>query len=239
MSHHPQFNALFTILVLVHFGLNASNCSVNNTNLYGGQVLIEGPENSLGGGSFNGDTVNNPVGIKIAGTAEGTSINPMRIGQFTQAGIQFTSTPPAPQCRITGVTFKDINSAAGGIGYEVVGSIGALGSILGTGGSSAGLPPAIRDCISDAPYNFNAAGTGAITASVGRSVIQVTASANITSITNLSDGSRLTIQAGTGGLTFASGGNIYLSASPLTIAAFAMVSFVNWGNLWFVDGRSV
>jgi hypothetical protein len=204
---------------------------------YGGSIVIDGPSCEVGGGVLNGDIVNNTVGITISSTATDTVITPMRLGQFTSAGIQFTSTPPATRCTIDGVKFKSIHGGAAG--YEIVGSTGLPGSILGVSGTSAALPPIITSCQSDVPYLFAAAATGSVTVSPGRQIMQVTASANITNITNVSDSFRITIQAGSGGITFTNAGNIGLITSPLTVAAFTTVSFINYGNFWFVDGKEI
>lgn len=218
-------------------GAASNSVKVTGMQLQTGRVLIDGPACTLTGCDVVGDNVAATAGIVISSAASDTSICGGTIRQHATSGIQFTSTPPATRCKIVGVNFKACGPVAG-TGYEVVGSTGVPGSILGVSGTPGLLPPLIRDCQSDVPFLFAAAATGSITTSAGRDAIQATASANITNITNLSAGNRLMIQAGAGGITVAGGGNIALKTTPTAIAAFKAMSFWNDGQNWYEDGRN-
>jgi Pectate lyase superfamily protein len=214
---------------------SASNTvKVTGIMLENGTVQVDGAACTFTGCDVVGDDTTNNFGFIISRGATDTSITGGRVRQHLGGGIQFSSTPPAARCKIVGVNIDHCGPRAG-TGYEVVGSIGSPGSILGASGTPAALPPVIRDCQSDVPFAFAAGTNGKIVTSVGRDFLQVTASANITTMTPLSLGNRVTLQAGTGGFTLASGGNIELKTSPMTVSSGGTLSFVGDGISWFQD----
>lgn len=218
-------------------GAASNSVKVTGMQLQVGRVQIDGPACNFTGCDIVGDSVAATAAYGISSTATDTSITGGTVRQHATGGVQFTSTPPAARCKVVGVNFKACGPVAG-TGYEVVGSTGLPGSILGVSGAPGGLPPVIRDCQSDVPYGYAAAATGKVVTSVGRDMYQVTASANITTITNLSLGNRVTFQAGVGGITVASGGNLSLKTSPTTIAAGNTMSWIGDGQFFFEDGRN-
>lgn len=218
-------------------GAASNSVKVTGMQLQVGRVQVDGPACTFTGCDIVGDSIAATAGIAISSTATDTSICGGTVRQHVNGGIQFTSTPPAQRCKIVGVNFKSCGPVAG-TGYEVVGSTGVPGSILGVSGTPGNFPPMVRDCQSDVPFLFAAAATGSVTTSAGRDAIQVTASANITTITNLSAGNRLMVQAGAGGITVTSGGNISLKTAPTAISAFKTMSFWNDGQFWYEDGRN-
>jgi hypothetical protein len=218
-------------------GSAANSVKVTGTQLLFGRVQVDGPACNFTGCDIVGDNVAATYAMIISSTATDTSITGGTIRQHVNGGIQFSSTPPAARCKVVGVNFKNCGAAAG-TGYEVVGSTGLPGSILGVSGSASNLPPVIRDCQSDVAFAYAAGATGIVVTSVGRDFMQVTASANITTIRPLSIGNRLTIQAGTGGITVTSGGNLQLKVAPTTIGAFTMMDFVTDGQNWFEVGQN-
>lgn len=218
-------------------GAFANSVKVTGMQLATRHVQVDGPACNFTGCDIVGDNVAATAGMVISSTASDTSISGGTVRQFTLGGIQFSSTPPATRCKIVGVNFKACGPVAG-TGYEVIGSTGVPGSILGASGTPGLLPPLIRACQSDVPFLYAAAATGKVVTSVGRDFIQVTASANITNVTNLSAGSPLTIQAGAGGITLANGGTLSLKTSPTTIPAFSTMSFINDGQFLYENGRN-
>jgi hypothetical protein len=221
----------------VWVGASSNSVKITGLQMLFGRVQIDGPATTLNGCDVVGDNVASTMAVIISATATDTNIIGGTIRQHVLGGIQFSSTPPATRCQIDGVRFKNCGPVAG-TGYEVVGSTGLPGSILGASGTAAALPPVIGRCQSDVPFTYAAAGTGKVVTSAGRDYLQVTASANITIITPLSIGNEISIQAGAGGITLASGGNIQLKTSPTTIASGAVMSFVTDGINMFENGRN-
>jgi hypothetical protein len=220
----------------VWVGSASNSVKVTGMQLLFGRVQVDGPACNFTGCDVVGDNVAATFAMIISSTATDCSITGGTIRQHILGGVQFSSTPPAARCKIVGVNFKNCGPVAG-TGYEVVGSTGLPGSILGVSGTPAGLPPVIRDCQSDVPFLYAAAATGKAVTSVGRDFMQVSASANITTITPLSLGNRLTIQS-SGGITLASGGNIQLKTAPTTIGSGFMMDFVCDGQNWFEVGQN-
>src|SRR6266404_2557216 len=216
-------------------GAASNSVKVTGTQFLFGRVQVDGPASTFTGCDIVGDNVAVTMAYQISSTATDTSISGGTVRQHKAGGIQFTSTPPAARCKINGVNFKNCGPVAG-TGYEIVGSTGAIGSILGVSGSPANLPPTITGCQSDFPFTLTSAAS--VTVSPTRDFYQCAGAApNITTLTNCSTGTRITIQS-SGGITLASGGNLVLKTSPTTIGSGNTMSFKNDGQNWFEDGRS-
>jgi hypothetical protein len=153
------------------------------------------------------------TGIEITSTANNTLISGCRIRQFETAGISITGTPT--DCLIDNVNFKTIT-----------GSNYILGADYRNG-------PIVKGCKSDFLRTVTAASTSVL--NYGKEFFQIQGATTISNLTLLAPDTVVTIQAGTGGITFDNAGNIVLknAASTSTITAFSATMFVCDGANWF------
>jgi hypothetical protein len=196
----------------------ANELTVLGTSINGVPVTVSGAADNLTGVQLTGDNATQTVGLTVNATATDLNITGGRYRQWTQDCINIVGSPT--RVNITGPVFKSCGVA------EINGQSFAPGS----------LPPQISGSQTDASNALTAAAS--ITLHNGRSFYQVTGATTITSMTSLGNSVRITIQAGAGGITFNSGGNIQLKTAPLSVPAFATVSFVNDGQNWFQDGSN-
>lgn len=202
----------------VWFGLNAGNCRLTGLTGVYCPVYIDGAHNAVSDCDLASNAVLNPTGITVTASAIFTMINNCRIWQWATSGIAFQGNPQ--NCVVTGCIFKQVN------GQEI------------TGQSFSGLlaPPVISGCQTDASASLTAAAS--VTLHQGRLLYQITGTTNITTMTALGVGQRVTMQAAAGGNNFTSGGNIHLKTAPTAVPAFSTISFVCDGTDWYEDGRN-
>jgi len=182
-----------------------------------GPWRIRGNNVSLTGcycGSITGLAV---PGITVDGAfSSSVDIRNTTVDQFTGGGIALLSQPN--EVSIVGVRL-----------YNITGTL-----ISGTGYSYG---PVIEGVASKEQLLANLFKTAAATMTFpyGREVFQITGATPIQNVTLQHPGRRLYLQAGAGGFSFTSGGNIdYNSAS---VGAFDTVELVCLGDSWYEVGR--
>jgi hypothetical protein len=197
----------------VWFRSGSNSCSVKNTRLDGPNLRIDGPACSATDVEISGDITTTDTGILIGATANGTLIAGGRVRQFASSGISITGTPS--DVLIEGVIFSNIAAANYITGETYIGG------------------PVIKAIKTAVLRNVTAAAT--ITLNYGLEIYQVTGGTTISNIDLLAPNTSVTIQAGSGGITFNNAGNIVLkgAASSSNIAAFSATMFVCDGANWF------
>lgn len=220
-------------------GANAGRVKVTGTQVLKGRIQVDAPSCTFTGVDCVGDNATAAsVGYVISSTGTDCSITGGKVQQHFGAGIQFSSTAPASGANINGVSFKGNGPSGTSPGYSVVGSTGLPGSILGASGGLTHNSPRISGCISDISNSI--ASAASIIVDVGRQSYQVTGTTQITTITPLGEGSRITLQpTNAAGCALAGGGNILLKTSPTTIPQFSTMSLNCFDGVnWFEDGRN-
>jgi len=201
----------------LHIGAGADGCDVS-CSFTQSKVLIEGSHNTISGGEIVGDSATAGAdGLTIAG-ANTTIAAGVKIRQWLGNGIAWGAVKP------TGVLIGALNYTNNGTDIApVTGFTLANGPVIAQGNTDKGRT-----------------GTAAATLALPITVpfMQVTGATAITTIPLRGVGSRVTLQAGTGGISLATGGNLILPATPLAITAFNTVSLLSDGSNWFFDGKS-
>ncbi|MDR8049590.1 hypothetical protein [Burkholderia cenocepacia] len=194
---------------VIWLGANADTCSIG-CQVYG-WVQVDGRANRIDCPYITGDTVTTPVGLLINAGADYTIVR-SHVRQFTGNYITISGTPIGLD-----IDVHSTNNDA---------DIGGLGSYVPTG-----RPPKVR-VVTDRSFTYAAASTLPIVH--GNDFIQVTGATPINSVTTLAQGSRLTVQAGVGGITFNNGGGIITkTGSSLSVPQFMVANFVSDGNTLF------
>lgn len=196
-----------------HFAVGSSSSSIRDTRVDGGQNQIDGAAISVTNvehSGFGTDT----VGLTVTAGATGTMISG-RFRQFTTFGIDLQG---SPQSVVIGpVVFanngtRDINGGDYAGGPSVV-------------GVRSGLNPSLT-AATTLPIDY------------GQQAYQVTGGATISAMTLLSPGFKVSVQAGSGGLTWNTGANLILKASPAAQPAFSLMEFTMIGGVWYETSRS-
>jgi hypothetical protein len=188
-----------------------------STHFVQSRVLIQGPHNTISGGEIVGDATTVVDGLTITG-ANTVIASSVKIRQWAGNGIAWAGANPS------GVLIGALHFANN------------VTDIAPLTGFTPSTMPVIMQGVTDKARTAIAATTLALPITVP--FVQVVGTTPITTIPVRGVGARLTLQAGKGGITFQSGGNITLPTSPLTIAAFNTVSLVCDGASWFFDGKS-
>ena len=181
------------------------------------KVFIQGPHNIISGGEIVGDIVTVADGLVIAG-ANTVIASSVKIRQWAGNGIAWGGANPS------GVMIGALHFANNAT------------DIAPLTGFTPSTMPVIMQASTDKVRTATAAATLALPITVP--FAQVTGSIAIRTIPVRGVGARITLQAGAGGISLQSGGNLTLPVSPLTISAFNTVSLVCDGASWFFDGKS-
>lgn len=200
----------------LRIGTGADSCNVS-TEFVQSRVLIEGQHNTISGGEIAGDAATVIDGLVITG-ANTVIASSVKIRQWAGNGIAWGGASP------TGVLIGALHFANNATDIAPL-----------TGFTPQNMP-VIMQGATDKARTATAAATLALPITVP--FAQVTGAAAITTIPVRGVGARITLQAGTGGISLQSGGNLILPLSPLTITAFNTVSLVCDGANWFFDGKS-
>jgi hypothetical protein len=153
-----------------------------------------------------------------SGNAEIVDVCNTTIDQFTGGGINLVNAPN--RVSIVGVRFQDISGT----------------SINGTA-YAGGFGPVIEGISSNAQnlFYFQKTTTSSMTLEYGREVFQLTGATPVQNITLQHPGRRVYLQAGAGGFSFTSGGNIQYNTA--SVSAFDLVELVCVGDVWYEIGR--
>lgn len=197
-----------------HFAIGSSSCSMKGTRVDGGQSQIDGAACSLVGVEFSGFGADT-VGLVVTTPAVSTIIDGCRFRQFTQYGIDLQGDPQKmviDGCMFGNITTNYINNA------NYIGG------------------PSVNGIRSDVSSILVAAATLPI--DFGQTAYQVTGGTTITSMKLLSPGTKISVQAGAGGLTWNSSGTLILKATPAAQPAFSLMEFTMIGGTWYETSRS-
>jgi hypothetical protein len=197
--------------------------AATNNVQFNGVWTSEGPWRIRGNNvSLNGCYCGSITGLAVPGitvdgaTSSSVDIRNTTVDQFTGGGIALLSQPN--EVSIVGVRL-----------YNITGTlISGAGYLYG---------PVIEGVASKEQLQINLTKTAAATMTFpyGREVFQITGATLIENITLQHPGRRLYLQAGTGGFSFTTGGNIvYNSAS---VSAFDVIELVCLGDSWYEIGR--
>ena len=181
------------------------------------RVIIQGPHNTISGGEIVGDSDTVVDGLIITG-ANTVIASSVKIRQWAGSGIAWGGHNPS------GVLIGALHFANN------------VTDIAPLTGFTPSTMPVILQGVTDKARTAIAATTLALPITVP--FAQVTGATPIKTIPVRGVGGRITLQAGTGGISLHSGGNLSLPVSPLTIAAFNTVSLICDGASWFFDGKS-
>lgn len=191
--------------------------AVVSCNFVQSKVVIDGPHNTISGGEIVGDGATRADGLLING-AHTVIASGVKVRQWSGNGIAWGSANP------NGVLIGALHFANNGTDIApLVGFTPSTVPVIGAGNT-------------DKLRVVTAATTLALPITI--SFARVTGQAAIKNIPVRGAGGRLTLQAGAGGMTLSSGGNLLLPSSPLSVAAFNTVSLVCDGATWFLDGKS-
>jgi len=169
-------------------------------------------------GSLSGDSAYALTINGTSGNAEIVDVCNTTIDQFTLGGINLVNAPN--RVSIVGVRFQDIT----GISISGAAYAGGLGPIVeGVSSNAQNLSGFIKPATSSILFEY------------GREVFQVTGATPIQNITLQHPGRRLYLQAGTGGFSFTSGGNIQYNTA--SVSAFDLVELVCVGDAWYEIGK--
>jgi len=191
--------------------------AVVSCNFVQSKVLIQGPHNTISGGEIVGDSATVIDGLVITG-ANTVISSGVKIRQWLGNGIAWGGTGPS------GVLIGALHFANNAT------------DIAPLTGFTPSTMPVILQGSTDKGRTVTAAAILALPITVP--FAQVMGAIAIKTIPVRGVGARITLQAGKGGITFQSGGNLTLPVSPLTITAFNTVSLVCDGASWFFDGKS-
>jgi hypothetical protein len=181
------------------------------------KVLIQGPHNTIAAGEIVGDAATVTDGLVITG-ANTVISSGVKIRQWLGNGIAWGGSNP------TGVLIGALHFANNAT------------DIAPLVGFNPSTTPVILQGSTDKGRTAKAAATLDLPITVP--FVQVTGTTAIRTIPLRGVGARITLQAGAGGITFHSGGNLTLPVSPFTVTSFNTASFVCDGASWFFDGKS-
>ncbi len=182
-------------------------------------VILSGPACELVGGEVTGDNATMQTGVTVNATATDTNIVGVRIRQWTRYGVVFNGAPF--RCNVSGCVFKDI---------------GIL-EILGVDATTVSNAPHVSGCQTDAAFAISAAAK--LPLRFGRTFMQVTGAAAISSMQSLGPGAGMTIQAGSSGLNWTQAANLQLKGGTSVVQPeFSMMDFVCDGTTWYERGRN-
>ena len=184
--------------------------------VYGLRHIINGLACTIGGGNYSSDATTAGACFTIGG-ADCKIGDGVTIRQYAGTGIAWSGTPLRVQ--IGDVKFKDNGT-----------------DIAALTGYSALFAPVIGRCQSNKSRAYSSAATVNIPLSIN--VAQITGGTTITNIPASGVGSTLLIQAGAGGITLGSGGNLSLKSPPVAVPAFATFKLESDGLTWFETGRN-
>lgn len=208
-------NGTNTIKKAIQVDSGANSMLINNLATYSAQIILNGVANTVHGGDFVGDAITNGSAVIIGGN-DNSIVAGTKIRQWNGFAIDWTS--GVSGMRIGDVIFKnnlrDIkNMTSSGFPLQI------------------GSPKVSTEGTTDRAYSYAAATFLDIPAN--RSSCQVTGGTSIQGIGDRGEGSMLTIQAGAGGLTFSSGGNIQYKTTPPILAAFKTITFIFLAGFYF------
>lgn len=204
---------------LLWLGVNSSNCKSNEINYFGGQILIDGPDNYVTGGNVSGDGVTSTTAFLVTSTATfGCIGGDIKINQYITSAVAFSGSPPA-------LNFK-VNAQFNSIGANAT-EITGISSANNNG-------PDCRGCTTSA--STSVAAVAALPLNFGNELIQVVGATAVTSMTIKSKGTIQAIQAGAGGITINNtAGIITLSGSNISLSAFKIAGFICDGNTTWIQ----
>jgi hypothetical protein len=203
----------------IYLGPNATGIQIQGLWTTEGRWLIEGKNISITDGYIGSLLPDSSYAMTIdgaSGKSNAVDIRSTTIDQFTGGGINLLNQPV--RVSINGVRFFSVSQPyINGSNY--------------TGG------PIIEGVASNLQINGSQFVTAANTMSFGygREMWQITGATLIQNITAQAPGRRLYLQAGTGGITFTTGGNIQFNTAALN--QFNVVEFICDGTTWFEIGR--
>ncbi|NIE83059.1 MULTISPECIES: hypothetical protein [unclassified Burkholderia] len=180
-------------------------------------ATIDAPATSFTGSTFTGDNATQTVGVTVTDNATDFQFHGGRIRQYTQYGISLSANAFRPS--ITGVSFKNIG----------------VQEVSGANNTNVAEVSSIQ---SDAPFSL--AAVASLPLRYGRHFIQVNGSTPIVNMTVLAPGTNITVQAGSGGITFNGSPTLILkqNETSLNVPAFSIVQFTTDGNTWFETSRN-
>lgn len=181
------------------------------------KVIIQGPHNTISGGEIVGDGTTVTDGLVITG-ANTVIASSVKVRQWLGNGIAWGGANP------TGVLIGALHFANNGT------------DIAPLTGFTPQTMPVIMQGSTDKLRTATAAATLVLPITVP--FAQVTGTIPIRTVPVRGVGARITLQAGSGGISFQSGGNLMLPISPLIVPAWNTVSLVCDGANWFFDGKS-
>lgn len=203
----------------IYLGQNATGIQIQGLWTTEGRWFIEGKNVSITDGYIGTLLPDSSYAVTIDGTdgkADVIDIRSTTIDQFTGGGINLLNNPA--RVSINGVRFYSISGTnVNGSGYRGGPVIEGVASNLQSDG------------------NQYVTAQNTMTFGFGREFWQITGSTVIENIIAQNPGRKLYLQAGTGGVTFASTGNIRLNSNSLN--AFDVIEVICDGVNWFEIGR--
>lgn len=179
----------------------------------GAGIVLSGPYAALSDMDVAGDSSSTLTGVTVNAGATGFNMVGGRVRYWTTQGLKFVGSPA--QCDVTGVAF-DSNT-------------------LNVTGDNYTYGPLVRDCTDSSAATLSAASN--IAARHGHDRIVVTGATAINTITPIGYDSKLTVEAGAGGITLnhgsvGSGGMTLNGAVNATVPASSSITLICNGNAW-------
>jgi hypothetical protein len=194
----------------VRFRSGCTLSTIRDT-LVNGRILVEGANNTIDC-DISDSSPDGAAGVYITATGDGTQIRGS-VRSFTGGGVDVSSGPE--RVMIGPISFSSItgNYIVGGNYSGGPHVVGVSTEIQNTGGASV-----------------SAAST--IDLKIGRDFFQVTGATTISNINIYHPERRITIQAGSGGITFDALGNV---RGVTTVSAFSTVTLMCDHQTWFAQ----